>query len=198
VNGSGSGPLREQASQAERTRLKEVILDWLLRVDRERKFSFTVETTEQDRIYAVAGLELKLRIDRIDRLKNGGLVLIDYKSGEPSASHLDRERPKEPQILVYAAALGSEVEGLFFAQLKPRDPRLVGYSRQLHISDRKSKALPNWQEFLEDRRAIVEQLAEGFATGEAAVHPLKGACEYCRAKPLCRVNERRPDGDDPE
>jgi hypothetical protein len=31
----------------------------------------------------------------------------------------------------------------------------------------------------------------GFLHGEAAVDPIKGACEYCGVKALCRVNEMR-------
>ncbi len=197
VKCNGNGPLREQASRAERIRLQGVITDWLY-VELERKQAFTVETTEEERIYDVAGLQLKLRIDRIDRLSNGKLVLIDYKSGEPSASHLDKDRPKEPQLLVYAAALGREVDGVFFGQLKPRDPRLVGYSRQAHTQDRKSKVLKDWYGFLEERASKVEELAREFASGEAAVDPVHGACEYCQMKPLCRLNERMRQDEDSE
>ncbi len=189
VGNEANGPLREQASAAERLRLRELIQDWL-KVERDRKHPFSVVTTEEERTYNVAGLQLRLRIDRIDRLSNGKLVLIDYKSGEPSASHLDRDRPREPQLLIYAAAIGDDVDGIFFAQLKPRDPRLVGYSREAITNDRKSKVQKDWYIFLADRRAKVEELARGFAAGQSAVDPLNGACEYCGTKPLCRVNER--------
>jgi hypothetical protein len=44
---------------------------------------------------------------------------------------------------------------------------------------------------MESAKANVEKLALGFLHGEAAVDPIKGACEYCGVKPLCRVNEMR-------
>jgi ATP-dependent helicase/nuclease subunit B len=153
---------------------------------------FTVERTEEKIIHQVSGLQLNLRIDRIDRLENGRLVLIDYKSGETKAGDLESERPKEPQLLLYASALGDEVDGMFFGQLKARDQRLVGYSRQAHSGDsknKKAKVCAGWYDFLHDRRSAVEHLAAGFVAGDAVVGPQKGACEYCGCAPFCRVNE---------
>ena len=135
VKNEQDSPFHEQNSLAERERLQELILDWL-RVERTRKQPFTVETTELERSFQIAGLQLHLRIDRVDRVKNGKLVLIDYKSGQPMRNQLEGERPAEPQLLVYAAALGNDVDGIFFGQLKPRDLRGVGFSREKHFLDR--------------------------------------------------------------
>ncbi len=77
----------------------------------------------------MAGLRLRLRLDRIDRLDNGHFLLIDYKSGEQTRPKLEGERPLEPQLLVYAAAVQEEVDGIFFGQLKPRELKAVGFSR---------------------------------------------------------------------
>src|SRR5207248_9801368 len=131
LNIEQDSPFREQNVLAERERLEELILDWL-RIERNRKQPFTVETTEQERSFKIAGLDLRLRIDRVDRLKKGNLVLIDYKSGEPKIKQLEGDRPAEPQLLVYAAAMKQDVDGIFFGQLKPRDLRAVGFSRQMH------------------------------------------------------------------
>lgn len=185
------GPLHQQLSLAEIDRLEEVVLAWL-EVERERKQTFEVEVTEQKRVLEIAGLHLDIRIDRIDRLRNGKCLLIDYKSGETSAANLNKERPREPQLLAYAAAMRDEVDGVFFAQLKPRDAQLVGYGRDVHTAGQKpvGKSV-NWDEYLEDRIAVVERLAESFVAGEAAVDPLPGACQYCDLAPMCRVNELR-------
>src|SRR6185312_3621474 len=102
-------------------------------IEAERTVDFTVETTEQDSHYELGPLRLRLRLDRIDRLKDGRLVLIDYKSGEPKTKSLHGERPSEPQLLVYAAALGAAVDALYFAKLKPRKEGAVGYGRQAHF-----------------------------------------------------------------
>jgi probable DNA repair protein len=191
VRTRSKGPLHQQLSLAEMERLSSVVLEWL-EVERERRRSFEVEVTEQKRAMDIAGLHLDIRIDRIDRLNNGKCLLIDYKSGDTSAANLNGERPKEPQLLAYAAAMRDEVDGMFFAQLKPRDPKLVGYAREMHIEGQKPFAKDMaWDEYLDDRTGVVERLAQSFMAGEAAVHPLPGACEYCTLAPLCRVNELR-------
>jgi ATP-dependent helicase/nuclease subunit B len=188
VQGDRGSPFHEQNSLAERERLEALIFDWL-RIERSRKQPFAVETTEQERSFKIAGLDLRLRIDRVDRVKNGKLVLIDYKSGKPMRNQLQGERPAEPQLLVYAAALGKDVEGIFFGQLKPRDLRGVGFSREKHFLDRTAEVRPDWDLFISESRTHIERIARGFVEGFAAVQPLEHACDYCSMKPLCRVYE---------
>jgi ATP-dependent helicase/nuclease subunit B len=190
VCGEQDSPFHEQNSLAERERLEELILDWL-RLERNRKQPFTVETTEQERLFEIAGLQLHLRIDRVDRVKNGRLVLIDYKSGKPMRNQLEGERPAEPQLLVYAAALRNDVDGIFFGQLKPRDLRGVGFSREKHFVDRTAEIKRDWDSFMQKSRENVERITRGFVEGFAAVTPLKGACDYCGIKPLCRIKESK-------
>lgn len=196
VDGRGQTPLEQLARQTERERLEEVILEWLA-VEREREQSFTVETVEQEREHLFAGLELKLRIDRIDRLENGKVLLIDYKSGAQSTPKWQDERPQEPQLLVYAAALGQEVDGLFLCQLKPRDMKPLGCSRDKQFAA-KSAAVESghWDEFLEHASECVEKLAGDFARGYAALDPAPHACDYCKLGPLCRIGERKAIQDD--
>ncbi|HEX4750225.1 MAG TPA: PD-(D/E)XK nuclease family protein, partial [Bryobacteraceae bacterium] len=194
------GPLHEQLSIAEKERLIQVVLDWL-RIESARRISFTVEKTEEKRALDIAGLHLDVRIDRVDRLRNGKSLLIDYKSGEASANKLNGQRPKEPQLLAYATTMRDEVDGFFFGQLKPREARLLGFARDTHIAGQKPPSKPfDWDEYLDGRLEVVERLAESFVAGEAAVDPLYGACEYCDVGPFCRVSEvkqaRREDGND--
>jgi ATP-dependent helicase/nuclease subunit B len=184
-----SSPLHHLASSAERERLEQLILDWL-RIERARKQRFTVETVEEERYYEVPGLRLRLRVDRIDRLPNGRVLLIDYKSGKQSREKLKCPRPSEPQLLVYAAASEDNVDGIFFGELKPRELRAVGFSREKHFDSSSITVLKDgWDAFLHKADLEVERIANQFVSGYAAVEPLRGACQYCRVKPLCRVNE---------
>ena len=183
------GPLHQLSVATERERLEEVILDWL-DVERERSEPFTVETMEQERRFEVPGLSLKLRVDRIDRLRNGSLVLIDYKSGKQSRPKLCGDRPPEPQLLVYAASVDSPVDGIFFGQVKPREVKAVGYSRTKHFKGSATEVKKDWETYIETSRENVAGLAKEFVEGVAEVRPTGAPCEYCGLKPFCRVNEQ--------
>jgi probable DNA repair protein len=181
---------RDQLRQAERQRLKLILEVWLA-IEANRTVDFAVETTEHETYYELGPLRLRLRLDRIDRLKNGRLVLIDYKSGEPKAKNLDGDRPAEPQLLVYAGVLGSAVDALYFAKLKPRKEGAAGYGRQAHFGSKKEVPEGDWADYLQDRKKVVEKLGREFIRGYAAVDPQPKACEWCAIKPLCRVREVR-------
>lgn len=170
-------------------RLQNVILEWLA-IEKDRAHDFTVETVEEENYFDLAGLRLRLRLDRIDRLANGQVLLVDYKSGDQKRAKLQSPRPQEPQLLVYAAALSGQVDGILFAQLKARDVRPVGITRERHF---KSKTVDikgsSWEAFLEDSTLEVERMAAQFQAGYAARDPLKGACDFCAQKALCRIAE---------
>ena len=178
-------------SAVEAQRLKEVTLSWL-DCERSRKQPFSVETVEGERYFELGGLRLRLRLDRIDRLANGQTLLIDYKSGEQTRNKLKGVRPEEPQLLVYAASMPNEVDGILFAQLKARNVKAVGVTREKQFTSRSVDVEGReWDNFLDEGIANVELLATQFKSGYAAVAPLATACEFCAQKPVCRVAEKR-------
>lgn len=177
--------------EVELARLKEVTLEWL-QLEKDRLVPFTVEMVEEDRTIDLAGLKLRLRLDRMDRLPDGGLILIDYKSGEQKRSKLVCPRPDEPQLLVYAAGIGDKVEGILFAQLKQRDVRPHGWTKARHFRAKTVDALGNgWEKRMAETRAEVERLAEQFQSGYAAVDPKVHACNYCAQVAFCRIHEHK-------
>jgi len=172
----------------ERRRLKSLILEWL-EIERTRNQPFTVEILEEEREFSIPGLRLSLRVDRIDRLANGNLLLIDYKSSSVSREKLKCPRPAEPQLLIYTAAVGESVDGFLFAELRPDRTRPVGFTRERHFETDSIDVVKNWRVFLEKSRTEVLRLSNDFIRGYAAVDPRSGACQYCRVTSICRINE---------
>ena len=191
VAGVPDSDFHAQTSAVERERLERLLLEWLNEVEKNRKQSFIVEQIENELDYNLAGLPLRLRVDRIDRLSNGGLLLIDYKSGGVTKTKLDCPRPAEPQLLVYASAKGQKVEGILFGQVRAREARLVGKSRARQTSGTSIAVLGDkWEDAVGEAHAEVHRLASEFLRGNAVVDPSKDACGYCSNKPLCRVSEK--------
>ena len=134
----------------------------------------------------------------MDRLANGKVLLIDYKSGRQTRNKLNCPRPPEPQLLVYAAATAHDVDGVFFGELTPREPRSVGLSREKQFPGQSTAILEDWTRFLDEAKAEMQRLASEFVQGYAAVDPLPCACEYCGIKPMCRVRESGQEQQDEE
>ena len=68
--------------ELEEERLVHVITEWLA-FEAER-IPFSVAETEAKHPVSLAGITFNLRIDRVDRLNDGSLLVIDYKTGNVS------------------------------------------------------------------------------------------------------------------
>lgn len=187
VREDGRSPFHELVSDTERIRLNDVIFDWL-QFEKRRKIPFRVEHIEAKQTLELAGLPLNLRVDRVDRLPDGSVLLLDYKSGLLNAKDLGSNRPREPQLLVYASAVAEEIDGVYIAQVRAREIKAQGMSAREHFPEsRKSKDAPSWQGERVSAREKLESIAREFVAGYAAVDPQKEACTYCGLNLLCRV-----------
>jgi probable DNA repair protein len=187
--------------ELEQERLTRLVTEWL---DYEAtRVEFEVIDTEADCTRTVAGLTFDLRLDRIDRLNDNSLLVIDYKTGNVSPKSWDLPRPDDVQLPLYAGfglnpdeALG----GLVFAKVRPGEREFTGL-----VGDARATLLPDLSgrsnlvrnntlaESLIDWRAKIEQLARDFLVGQAEVDPREypKTCERCGLQPLCRVQEGR-------
>ncbi len=86
--------------ELEELRLTGLLTEWLNY--EASRIEFVVTETEASRSAHVAGLEFDLRLDRIDRLNDGSLLVIDYKSGDVSPKSWDLPRPDDVQLPLYA------------------------------------------------------------------------------------------------
>lgn len=164
----------------ERQRALDVIGDWL-RHERRRIDPFVVHATEASAAPNVAGLQLRLRLDRVDRVDTPygeRWLVIDYKTGrEAETKGWRSDRLSEPQLPLYAShaatlAVGvPAVNGICFGHLKDGHPALVAQTswRKKLIDPEHGDFSTEWDEQLVQWRLSIEGAARGFLAGEAWV-----------------------------
>ena len=193
---AGTDAMRSR-SMARELRRTARLIGALCDLERERA-PFQVRDTERAAALSVAGGNLNLRIDRVDRLEGGGLAILDYKSGQRTSADWYGERPSHPQLLAYLAALGDEVVAMATVNVTAREVRFDGVASIPGILPRIRgvKAPEGWES--SDAWALrkvewlsrLERMAAGFIAGEAVVDPKPGACDYCHVRGVCRISDR--------
>lgn len=153
--------------QLEQERLVRLLTAWLAQ-ERTRP-PFTVIAIEEESLVQFAGLQLNLRIDRVDQLQDGSLLLIDYKTGEPRAKSWLGERPDEPQLPLYAVSHADPVAAIAFAQINAKTMQWIG-TGDLPIYHDGIKPPPlEWPHQLEEWHRVLQRLAQDFIAGDARV-----------------------------
>jgi len=158
-----------------------------------------------------SGVKLaNIRVDRVDQLEQGGVVILDYKtaSNESSSGKWFGERPRDPQLPVYALALaangsedgrvlpGCEVAAIGFANLASREKLSLKGPPECEVlpsggsRNTGGEEWSGWHDQLGRWQRVLDDLAWAYAEGRATVDPLSSsACKYCRREALCRVFE---------
>jgi probable DNA repair protein len=182
----------------EKQRLRDLLLRWL-ETECTRP-DFQVTATEEKRAVILPGLQLNLRIDRIDTTTAKHTLLIDYKTGSAGIAPWLEERLREPQLPLYAMAI--HPEALLFAQVRnsEKDMKFIGIAADAEIMPNHrevyefSKKLPEakiWNDALAYWKNKLHDLASEFVQGRCVVDPAtKGnPCKYCGLETLCRIDE---------
>ena len=185
----------------EKRRVTKLVTEWL-DVESQRFETFRVVDCEYDTSIELSGLNLKLRLDRIDEFPDGRRLVIDYKTGAVQRKALLQERLKEPQLPLYAL-LDERIEGIAYAK--------VGVSGQLDftwlgedlglkklsrgsddlISQTRDSAIPieGWEHLRRLWRSRLEALATEFVSGDVSVTPSAEACRHCSYAGICRFED---------
>ena len=176
----------------ERERLQGLLRDWL-EVEYGRP-PFAVVDTESKHTVVIDGLELRLKVDRIDRIGNNELVVIDFKTGKSTIANLLREeRLLAPQLPLYAEALKpAPVTALAYATVRRGETKVVGVAASSETWDALKASDPDWPSLRARWSTQLRDLVGGYRRGLASVDPWQypGTCNRCGRHALCRINER--------
>ena len=167
----------------------------------KQRAPFTVVMNEGKRTLKLGQLPIHMRYDRVDRLQDGSLFVLDYKTGKQSISAWNNERPDEPQVPLYSIANQKKVVGAAFGQINAEEIAIKGIAADTTIapglSDCDKITVKNntddWDRVVEQWREVLEKLAQEFMAGTAEVSPKKfpATCQYCELAQLCRIKEQR-------
>lgn len=193
--------------ELELARAEVILQDWFT-LELERG-PFAVRAVEERIEWSRGPLQLRLRLDRIDALPDGGLAVIDYKTGgggiDPRSDWM-RERPVGLQLPFYAAVLAQGHEpvlALLLARLHARGIEVkglaegdCGFSGPAALSDWPDFQHLSWDGLMTQWRAMIERLADEYAAGAAANTFVRDDdLAYCDVLPFLRLNEEVVYGD---
>ncbi|MEO5330663.1 MAG: PD-(D/E)XK nuclease family protein [Magnetococcus sp. YQC-5] len=189
--------LSKAGKRLEQERLLRLLSRWS-DLEESRDQDFEVIRTEATSEIEMAGVRLTLRMDRVDRLQDERLVILDYKTGKipPRIRNWFEERPTEPQLPLYCLTLEDQTVALAFARVLSYDVRFIGLAREEGILPEVTAfdaipeiEVPDWTALLKHWRRVFNGLARAFRGGVALPDPLPGACVECDLEALCRMGD---------
>jgi probable DNA repair protein len=192
---------REPGSASQQVRRREHVrtakLIWLLIEWELRRRWFSTRKLESDHRYQFGGAALNLRLDRVDQLDDGLLLVIDYKSGARKTFNGLADRLQQPQLPAYALAAGKDlapvgaVATLYLGRGGVKISGCADGSRRLSYLNGPKPGEPGWAERTARWEQQLRALVEEFLRGDASVHPQQDACKFCHLHSLCRIDAVR-------
>ena len=194
--------------QLEKERLIKLVKAWLLDVEKRRPMGFKVQAVERKQTIPIENILITLAVDRIDRLEDDRLLVMDYKTGS-NINFKNWAEPNitEPQLPIYAAFLmgDEEIAAVCFAKVVTDKPEFSGVVANQEVvqgatvfDETKGRHLfdvsrfPDWPSIIAHWRSSLIATAQSIHIGEAAVRfELEKQLAYCEVLPLLRLAERQ-------
>jgi hypothetical protein len=162
----------------ERERVIRLLGD--LRVHEMTRQPFVVERVEDELEFSRFGLVLAVRLDRVDRLDDDRLLIVDYKTGMEKSLMTAQHELRDLQLAVYAMALGESIGGLALYNI---DSRKISMKSTLGDAD--------WPATLDAWCSDANAALKGLADGDARVNTLLGSAQGRLLNVLSRFEDLR-------
>jgi len=169
-----------QLLRLERTRIARLLREFV-EVDRTRD-EFEIAAVEQPVAFAAAGVKLQLRIDRVDRLDNGKLAILDYKTGARRTLIDSSGQPKEIQLIAYTLALDAPIAAIALVNVDSRAISFEGAGAGYAKSE-------DWETSLETWKDLVRSACDTLTAGDVRMNAAQGVQDARPFNLLTRYTE---------
>lgn len=168
----------------ESDRLLSLMYRWLQY--EAKRCAFTVFKLEQKTAVQVGPLQINLKIDRIDQLDEQNFAVIDYKTGNTYPSEWFTEPIYDPQLPLYAV-YSDQITAVAIATLQPKVLKFMGVAAIDSLLP-SVNGMSDWLALKDRWKNNLEQTAQNFANGHAAVAPFsQKICNICQLQAFCRI-----------
>jgi probable DNA repair protein len=140
----------------ERLRIVELLAQFI-DMDTARG-EFSIVAVEHELAFAEADVRMQLRVDRLDRLPDGTLGILDYKTGGKKTFLNSDGSPKEIQLIAYALALDDPVSAVAIVNIDSREMSFSGAGHGYTDSAVWDETLAGWKSLV---RAACTELSAG-------------------------------------
>lgn len=119
---------------------------------------FSIDSVEREIEFLEAGVRMTMRADRIDRLPDDSIAILDYKTGARKTLLRSDGQPGAYQLVAYACALEEPVAALILVNIDSRSVAFDGVGKGYKAADRWPENLESWKQQV---RIACEQLRRG-------------------------------------
>ncbi len=162
---------------------------------------FKVKETEQKETLSVGSYRIRVRLDRVDELPDGSILIIDYKTGmAPALTQCLPPHSTENQLPLYASFSRYRNKTIGFAfGVTHRDA--MGWSGLIQAHQHKQLPITkvdslkhdgnplSWEQLNDFWKKRTLQLLDDFTQGVADILPIQAnlTCRYCQCRSICRI-----------
>jgi ATP-dependent helicase/nuclease subunit B len=150
---------------------------------------FEVIEREQLHEVCIGPLAFRLKLDRLDALTDGSLVVIDYKTGGVNRQSWNPAAPRDVQLPLYVTAFVPDAAAIAFAQVATvgiaydgvghedvgiRGVRSPGKKQVVQVRyqhPQSGELIESWEELRQEWARVLEVLAAAFAAGDFRLDP---------------------------